>query len=187
MFFHRLNEALKRVEEFILAWGVILLTVVTVGNVLSRKVFNYSWSSAEEVSQFILVMLTFMGISYAARRSRHIRMNALYEQLGCRAKKVLMFCISLGTALILFYLAFYAIEYVLDVKSMQRITPALRIPFWIVIACAPVGLFLGGVQFLLTFVKNVKEKDVWLSCEEQTEYKEICLDVIGSKEDRKNV
>lgn len=170
-----LNNSVSAMEKFILAYGVICLAVITIGNVISRKLFNHSWSFAEELLQFILVIITFMGISYAARKSRHIRMTAFYEMVNDKIKKILMIVISLVTMIILFYLSYHALLFVLKVKSYGRVTPALRLPFYWMIMWAPLGLFLGGIQYLLTLIKNLVHKDVWLSFEEKSEYKDLSL------------
>ena len=168
-----LDNVMTKVEEALLASSILGLSLITIGNVLSRKLLNYSWSWAEEVLQFILVLVTFMGISYAARRSRHIRMTAFYEMLREPARKVLMLIISLGTALLLFYLSYYALLYVLKVHTSGRVTPALRIPFYLAVIWAPLGLFTGGVQYARTFIKNLCTEGVWTSAEMTTEYAEV--------------
>ncbi|MEA1927564.1 MAG: TRAP transporter small permease [Candidatus Auribacterota bacterium] len=173
-----LNRGIKYIETFILSLSIISLAVVTVGNVISRKLFNFSWTFAEEVSQFIMVLITFMGISYAARRARHIRMTAIFDNVPDKIKKAMMLLVSLITAATLFYLAYYSIVYLLDVRATGRVTPVLRIPFYLVIISVPLGFFLGGIQFSLTFLKNIMAKEVWLSSEEKAGYKEIgCYDL----------
>jgi C4-dicarboxylate transporter, DctQ subunit len=174
-----LNKSMAAIEKFILGYGVICLAIVTIGNVISRKVFNHSWSFAEELSQFILVIITFMGISYAARKGRHIRMTAFYEMVNDKIKKLLMIIISLVTMAILFYLSYHALLFVLKTKGFERVTPALRLPFYWMIVWAPLGLFLGGIQYLLTLIKNLTHKDVWLSFEEKSEYKDLSVDGLG--------
>ncbi len=77
----------------------------------------------------------------------------------------------------MFYLAYYAMEYTLNVMETQRLTPVLRLPFYLVVIWVPVGFVLGGIQYFLTFVKNLTEKKVWISFEEQTEYKKIGKDI----------
>lgn len=165
-----LNKACSKVEEWILAFGIIILTFITTGNAISRKFFNYSWSSAEECTQFLLVIVTFMGISYAARKGRHIRMTAFYEFFPKKLQKALTLIICFVTALILFYLAYYAVTYVAMVFKLGRVTPSLRIPFWMTVVWVPIGLILGGLQYLRTFYRNVTEKDVWVSADEKSEY-----------------
>ena len=156
-----------------IAYSTIILAALTVGNVISRKVFDYSWSFTEEISQFILVLITFLSVSYGTRKARHICMTALFEALNRRWQKIFIYVSSLTTAAILFYLAFHAYEYVVSTFQMHKTTPVLRIPFYLVIACVPVGLCLGGIQYVLTFLKNLTEKEVWLSFEEKSELKDI--------------
>ena len=167
---NKIDAIIGKIEEGILAYGVILLTLITTGNAISRKFFNYSWSSAEECTQFLLVIVTFMGISYAARKGRHIRMTAFYEFMPKKVQKVLTIIICLVTALILFYLTYYAIDYVAKLYKLGRVTPSLRVPFWMTVIWVPIGLTLGGIQYLRTLYKNLVEKDVWVSAEVSSEY-----------------
>lgn len=156
---------IARAEAVLLSGAVISLTVLTVGNVVSRKVFHSSWSFAEEISQFFLIVITFAGVGYAARRAAHICMTAFYDPLPARFKKVLAVLISLVTALLLFYLAGEAAVYVHSTYALHKTTPALRLPFWMFVAIVPVGLALGGVQYLLTFIKNLVSPETWVSIE----------------------
>jgi TRAP-type C4-dicarboxylate transport system permease small subunit len=164
---------MRGVEEAILSWGVISMAVITIGNVLSRKFFNHSWSFSEEVSQFILVIITFMGVSYAARKGRHIRMTALCEMMPQKVQKAMILIVAFLTMIILFYLCYHSALYVMKIKAYGRVTPALRIPFYLVLIWVPMGLFAGAIQYGLAFVKNLREKEIWLSFEEKSEYREF--------------
>ena len=168
--FDKIDAVCSKMEEVILAVGIILITFITTGNAVSRKVFSYSWSSAEECTQFLLVIVTFMGISYGVRRGRHIRMTAFYEFMPKKLQKVLTLLACLLTAAILFYLAKHAIVYVYNTYSVGRVTPSLRIPFWTTVVWVPIGLILAGIQYLRAFYKNLIEKDVWISAEVSSEY-----------------
>ena len=167
------NHWIGQVEKHLISYATIVLAVLTVGNVVSRKVFNFSWSFTEEVSQFILVLITFVSVSYGTRKARHICMTALFEALSLRWQKLFILTSSMLTAGILFYLGYFAYEYVASTYHLHKTTPVLRIPFYLVIACVPAGLFLGGIQYVLTFIKNLAEKEIWLSFEERSELREI--------------
>ena len=173
MIFQKINNAVKGIEEAILSWGVISMAVMTIGNVLSRKFFNYSWSFSEEVSQFILVIISFIGVSYAARKGRHIRMTAVIEMMPPKAQKVMIMIVAFVTMITLFYLCYHSSIYVMKIQAYGRVTPALRFPFYLVLIWVPIGLFLGGIQYGLAFVKNLKEEEIWLSFEEKSEYREF--------------
>ena len=169
-FFDKIDAMCCKLEEFILAVGILLVTFITTGNAISRKVFSYSWSSAEECTQFLLVIITFMGVSYGVRKGRHIRITAFYVFMPKCVQKALTLIICLVTAFILFYLAYYAFDYVAGMYRVGRVTPALRVPFWMTIIWVPIGFILAGIQYLRAFYKNLIEKDVWISAEVSSEY-----------------
>ena len=159
----RLDAITSRIEGLLLAWSVLLLTALTVGNVISRKVFNSSWSFAEEISQLFLIIMTFAGVGYAARRASHICMNAFFDALPDRIKKPLAVLIALATSGLLFFLAWQASLYVHSTYLTAKTTPALQLPFYLFIIIVPVGLALGGIQYFLTFVKNLTHEGIWMS------------------------
>ena len=159
----RLDKATSRIEGLLLAWSVLLLTALTVGNVVSRKFFHASWSFAEEISQLFLIVITFAGVGYAARRASHICMNAFFDALPDKIKKPLAVVIALGTSLLLFFLAWQAALYVHTTYTTAKTTPALQLPFYLFIIIVPIGLALGGIQYLLTVVKNLTHEGIWMS------------------------
>lgn len=169
----KINNFIKVIEESILIYGIILLSVLTVGNVISRKFFNRSWASADEISQFVLVMLTFGGIGYATRIARHIRMTAFFDMLSKKWGKLIMVIICIVTSVVLIYLAYYSVQFVLEAKLGERVTPALGAPFYLFIIIVPIGLLLGAVQYILALIKNLTNDDLWLSFEEKSEYKKL--------------
>lgn len=168
-----LFRAITKLEEHCIAWGILGITVLTIANVLLRSLLGFSLFFAEELSRFLIVLVTFLGLGYAASRGRHIRMTALYDVLPSTAQKKLMLIITLSTSALLFYLSWVAVRYVFDtVRVLGGVSPVLQIPKYLVYAAAPLGLFLGGVQYALAFVKNFTEREVYLSFEHKDEYDE---------------
>ncbi len=151
----RIAGGIERVEEFLLAGSVLVIALMTTANVFCRTILGFSLPATDEVAQVSIVVLCFTGLSYAAGKGRHIRMTAIEDQLPFRVRKGLMLVITTGTATILFVLAWYALSYVITVHRLGGISPALQLPFWIVYAVAPVGLFLAGVQYALAAVRNL--------------------------------
>ncbi len=132
--------------------------------------FGRSWAFGEEFALFIMVIVTFIGISYAVREGRHIRMTAFFDQLSKKKQKYLMLFITFITAAVLFYLSYYSLLFTIRMRSLGRVTPALQIPYYLVVMWAPIGLFTGAIQYVLAFIKNIIEEGPWLSIETETEY-----------------
>lgn len=162
-----LDNFLLKIEEFILSWAIILVAIMVIGNVVSRGLFNYSWVFHKEVAQYAVVIATFMGIGYVARKGRHISMSALFDLSNDKVKKALAIIFSAGTAIVLFVLTYYSLIYLKDVQESGRVTSALQIPVYIMILFVPIGLFLGGVQFLRNAWINIKEKGIYLGTEQK--------------------
>jgi TRAP-type C4-dicarboxylate transport system permease small subunit len=110
-----------------------------------------------------IVIVTFAGLSYAARNGRHIRMSAIYDALPTKIRKVFMILISLITSIFMFILAKYSYGYIVEVYESGRILPAIGIPVFYVYLWVPIGFTVTGLQYFFTVIKNIREDDVFLS------------------------
>ncbi len=172
----RVSKLVTRIEETCLAGGVLGIAVLTITNVAGRTLFGESLASAEELSQFLMVFVTFLGLGYAAGKGRHIRMTALYDALPHKAKKGVRLFITFTTAVLLFYLAYLGLRYSLGtVRELGSVSPALQVPLWLVYLAAPIGFVLAGIQYVLAFVQNLRSEEVYLSFEQLDEYGEAPL------------
>ncbi|MDL4842050.1 TRAP transporter small permease [Aquibacillus rhizosphaerae] len=154
------DNIIMKLEEFILSFAVIVISVMTIGNVIAREVFNSGLFSFNlEVSKFAIVIATFMGIAYAARKGRHISMSAFYDFGSFKVRKIMMIAINFITAIVLFVLAYYSYTYVLSEYETGSVTPALQIPQYLMVIFIPIGFFMGGIQFLRNMWINIKVKD----------------------------
>ena len=156
------DGAIARIEAVLLAAGVLLMALNTVANIIGRLLGRTIFFS-EELNQALIILITFAGISYAARHGRHIRMSAFFDAMPFRPRKVLMVLIAAATAAMMFLLTWYSVVYVLEQAGRGRLLPALKIPQWWIIVWAPLGFFLTGLQYALTAIKNLLEPEIWLS------------------------
>ena len=178
-FFAAVDHGIARFEGFVLAFGVILMALNSIANVIGRFVFAQSIYFTEELNQFLIVLVTFVGISYAARKGRHIRMSAFYDQLSERGRKVMMIFVAGLTAAVLFVLAYYSFEYVMRVAKLGKVTPSLQVPLYLTYVWVPLGLAMTGIQYVLTVVKNLQADEVYISYEQVDAYDETGLEQPG--------
>ncbi|MBI1493456.1 TRAP transporter small permease [Halocynthiibacter styelae] len=173
-FLGKIDAAIGRVEIWILSWGVILMAVNTIANVFGRYVFNQSIYFSEELNEFLIILVTFMGLGYATRKGIHIRMSAIYDALPPKIRKGLMVVIAAVTSVMMATLAWYAFEYVQKVASRGRITPALQLPLYLTYVWVVVGLVLASFQYLLTALRNLNfsEEEIYVSYLEVDSYED---------------
>lgn len=171
----RINSGIGRVinlfEVSILVSCVAALALLLIANVLFRT-FSQSIYFAEEVSQFLVTLITFAGVSYGVRKARHIRMGALLDAMPPRLEKAVIIFISLISAITMAIMAWFSMVYLMNALQMGHMTQALRIPKWIFYIIVPVGFGLASIQYIRTIMKNIIEEDPWQSPDQESEYEE---------------
>jgi C4-dicarboxylate transporter DctQ subunit len=168
----RAFDLIRRIEEFVLASSILLIASLTIANIVTRTLTGTSQAFTEELSQFLIIGVTFVGLSYAAGRGRHIRMTAVYDQLSERSRKLLMVISSALTCLLMLVLASYALRYIATVRFLQSVSPVLQVPLHLVYLVVPLGLALAAVQYGLAVARNFTSDGVWLSFDVKDEYEE---------------
>jgi len=172
-----IDSTISRVESILLAAGVLLMAFNTIANVVGRFVFQYSLFFSEELNRILIILITFAGISYAARQGRHIRMSAIYDALPPPARKGFMVLIAAVTALTMFALCYFSIGYITKVAVSGRVLPSLQLPVYWIFLWVPIGFFMTGLQYALTAVKNLTGKDIYLSTRVLEGYDEDELEI----------
>ena len=176
-FLGTIDTFISKLEAVILAVGVLLMATNTIANVIGRFVFGQSIFFSGEINRILIIMITFAGIGYAARHGRHIRMSAIYDALPAGGRKALMIGIALFTSLVMFFLLYYSLVFIADLYARGRVLPALGIPIWIIYVWVPLGFLITGIQYLLTAIKNVTSRDVYLSTSVLDGYKDTETEV----------
>ncbi|MDN3556056.1 TRAP transporter small permease [Halomonas maura] len=176
-FLGTIDTFISKVEAVILAVGVLLMAANTVANVIGRFVLGESIFFSGEINRILIIMITFAGIGYAARHGRHIRMSAIYDALPVGGRRALMIMISLFTSLVMFFLLYYSVIYILGLYDKGRILPALGFPIFIIYVWVPLGFLITGIQYLLTAIKNMTSRDVYLSTTVLDGYKDTETEV----------
>lgn len=144
-------------EAFLLGLAILTMASNAIANVFGRYLFNQSIYFTDELNQFLIVMVTFMGLGYITRTGKHIRMSAVYDILAPRAKKYMMVFIAFTTAVVMLLLAYYALEYVQKIARHGRVTPALQFPLYLTYIWVVAGFALAFFQYFFTGIKNLLE------------------------------
>ena len=117
-----LDRTLGVIERVIIGGCILAMALLMSGHVVGQTLFDEGIPGTYEVVKMLIVILTFVGLGYAARHARHIRMSAIYEQLNGKARKGLQMLICLGTATLMFYFAWKSGQYVFDIQERGRVS-----------------------------------------------------------------
>ena len=168
-----LDRVIGVVEAFIIGGSILVMAAIMSAHVVGRALLDQGIAGTYELTELLLILITFVGVSYGERNARHISMSALYDQLSGRARKAMLVFICVVTGAFMFYLAWVGAEYTYDIWNRGRTTSALRIPLWIVYLAVPIGLTLAGIQYWMTAVRNLTTAGIYRSFNEQEEYADV--------------
>lgn len=156
----RLATHWRTAERAVLSLSMITMSVLIMGNVASRQLFNTSWAFAEELGGLLLIVVTFAGLSYAAQQRRHINMSAVYDLLSPRGQRALTRAIDLVTCLVMLAMAYIALRYVIQIAQSGDSTNVLRIPMVIPLSIVPLGFFLTAIRYASSlFTTGTRRRD----------------------------
>lgn len=158
----------KKIEAAVLGFSIIAITGIMIFNVLMRYVFNNSWTPTEEICLILIIVVVFIGSSYATRRGNHLFANILFDipLLTFRIKKIIAIFIALANVSLSIVIVYLGGKYVISNYLSARFTPALGIPFYLFYWVVPLGFLSMGIQNVRIIQKNFKEKGYSLSPDE---------------------
>lgn len=151
----RIQAIFTRAEEAILAAGLMGSLLVMFLNVVLRK-FNIGFTWSEEVVRYLIVWVTFLGISYCIKKDAHIVIDLLVNYLPDRGKRIVLAFVDFISVIFSALLTYMGYSLVVGQMMFSQKTAALQIPFYLVYLVLPIGFTWGAVRFADSFRKRLK-------------------------------
>lgn len=165
-----LDRGTEFIETAILGSGIIAMAGLLIANVIGRNLLGTSVRGIFELTQILIIVITFIGLGYGFRKARHISMSAFYDQLHGTARKAALVTIMLITGAMMFYMAKIGVDYAMDAYSRGSDTSAYNIAWWKVYLVAPLGFGLAGIQLWLAAFRNLTTTGIYRSFTELEQY-----------------
>jgi TRAP-type C4-dicarboxylate transport system permease small subunit len=126
----------------------VMATLVFV-NVVARYLLNFSIIWAEEVSQYLMIWIAYLGAGLALREGRHVALELLHDWLpGALGRKVRM---GIGGLVLVFLGAVTVLGFQFAAFVWNQETPVLNISLGIPSLAIPIGTLLFAAHLLLMF------------------------------------
>lgn len=131
-----------RFERALATLALVIISLISLANVVVRYFTNASFAFTEEFSVFLLVILTFAGASVALRSNRHIRIGML-ERMFPRLRTPLIIVQWLAAVLVLGLVVAYGSQFAWEEFQWDSESPGLGLPnWWYVIWLPLLGLLM---------------------------------------------
>lgn len=134
-----LLNALNRLEEGTLAFFLLGLALLAFMEVVSRYVFNHSFTWFEELSRYAGVFLTFLGASLGVKYGTHFSMDYFVTRVSTRTSRLMRLATALISAALFFTVSWMAFGHVSKMYRFGTTSAAMKLPMWV--AYLPIALF----------------------------------------------
>lgn len=145
----RFERVLVTLNRWIVIAMMAAMATLVFFNVVCRYVFNHSFIWAEEVSQYLMVWVAFLGAGLALRQGRHVAIEFFQDRLPSRAQRLtrqLVALVLVALMGILIVLGFQFARFAWDQE-----TPVLNISLGIPYLAVPIGALLLLIHFLFLY------------------------------------
>ena len=123
------NRQDARLERVLATLALVIISLISLANVVVRYFTDASFAFTEEFSVFLLVILTFAGASVAMRSNRHIRIG-FAERMFPRLRTPLILLQWLASVLVLGMVLWYGGQFALEEYQWESESPGLGLPNW---------------------------------------------------------
>ncbi|GKV56808.1 C4-dicarboxylate ABC transporter permease [Sporosarcina sp. NCCP-2222] len=154
-----MERVISKLEEWIVAIVLSIMSTIAFVNILSRGFASYSFSFTEEVTVNLFVMLTFVGTAIGVREHAHLGFTLLYDMANAAFKRVISVLVGLMMLLLFGVLLYFGIQMVQFQMDMGQKTPSLGWPQWWFSLAMPLGALLCIYRTVQVTIKELRGQD----------------------------
>lgn len=132
-------------------WVIILMmgtmaSLVFV-NVVSRYVFNASIIWVEELTQYQMIWITYLGAGLALREGRHVAVDVFQDMLPESLRRYVRYFV--GLAILAFLAALVVLGLQIVAFTWNQETPVMNIPTGVPYLGVPIGALVMALHLVL--------------------------------------
>ena len=155
--FRKLVSIFDSVEAVFVVGFTLLVGLVTMYTIVTRKLGFQSFRWVDEVGRIMLITTTLVGSSMAAKTEGHMAVDTLYNVLSKRAVLLLKSFTSLLCGIFYIYLTKYAYDFTLLQIRLKRTMESVSVPIYFVWIIVTIAVFTMGIRYLVQFGLNLKK------------------------------
>lgn len=149
--FDRLNRCLAAIACALM----VLITLAICTEILTRWLFDITNPWLVELSEIMLLYVTFLGAAWVLGNDKHVTLDVLLNLLSDNNQRRMHLMLSIVGAVTCFVLTWFGVVMALDqfLNDIREPTIMAPLTFWIT-SVVPFGFVLLGVQFVRRAVRS---------------------------------
>jgi TRAP-type C4-dicarboxylate transport system permease small subunit len=140
-------------------WAIILMmgtmAALVFANVVARYVFNFSIIWVEELTQYQMIWITYLGAGLALREGRHVAVEIFQDMLPESLRRYARYFV--GLSMLAFLLALVVLGFRIAAFTWNQETPVLNVPTGVPYLGVPIGALVMALHLVL-IMRDFAEK-----------------------------
>jgi TRAP-type C4-dicarboxylate transport system permease small subunit len=152
----RFEQALVAANRGVIFVMMAVMATLVFINVVCRYVFNFSIIWTEEVSQYLMIWIAYLGAGLALREGRHVAIELLQDRLPTALGRKLR--MAVGGLVLAFLGVVTVLGFQFAVFVWNQETPVLNISLGIPSLAIPIGTLLFALHLGFMFRGYVEKQ-----------------------------
>jgi len=152
LFLKRLN----RIEEGVAGFVLLAICLLTFLETFLRYTISYSFPWFQEVANYTLILVTFLGAAIGVKYGTHFSMEAVTEYAPDRAAHLLKAAAFFISGLAAVLIIVYGFDQIAQTREFGVKTPAMQIPMYFPYLPIPLLSIPMGLRFFILSAKHAR-------------------------------
>ena len=135
---------------------LLTMSLLVTADVAGRYILNSPIKFADEISEYSLLAIAFLGLGLALKEGAHIKIDVITMRLPQRIQDWLE---GISSIVALFYVVFfiyYTYQLVIDSYSIGAVSIVMRAPVFVVQAVMPIGLTILALLLVAQIFNRIQ-------------------------------
>jgi TRAP-type mannitol/chloroaromatic compound transport system permease small subunit len=150
-------DSLSEATGKFIRWLVLAAVLISAGNAIVRKLFNYSSNAFLEIQWYLFAGVFMLGVGYVFLHNAHVRIDFISARLSARTNAIIdaigMVAFTIPLAIIMLWLGWPLFHNAwVSGEMSQNAGGLIR---WPVLALIPLGFLILLVQSISELIKRI--------------------------------
>ena len=142
-------------EEAIMVFLLSLISCVMMAQIFARNFFN-SMTWPEEFSRYCYIWTVFLSLGYTIKKGNALKVGIVMDLLPQKLRRAIEILANLIILVLCIVFFRYAITYANIIKNTGQLSPAMRVPMWMMYLSTVLGFGMASIRTTQEIVKNIK-------------------------------
>lgn len=156
-----ISDGIELLIKYLCSLFLAITVIVVMLQVILRYLFHSPIFWFEELTRYLLVWVSFLGLPIIYRHGEMACVDILVKKISAKNlinKVIVEIIVKIVILVSLFILGSFGVKLVMTPTIKHQLSPSMRMPMSVLYAAVPVGCFLTILQLLLNILSGTPRR-----------------------------